>query len=59
MCNYGCNRGFLGIDDQTIILILVFWFFFCTGGNLCGGCRCNAINDGCGNDCGCNNGCGC
>lgn len=58
MCNCGCNRGFFGLDDQTLILILIFWLFFCHGNSICGCSNC-----GCGNTrnmgCGCDNDCGC
>lgn len=47
-CGTSCGRSFFGIDQQTLILILVFWFFFCTGGNLCGNNNCgNACNNNC------------
>lgn len=58
MCNC-CNRGFFGLDEDTIILLIIVWFL-ATNCNFSrrGGCGC-----GCGcepapvNDCGC--GCGC
>ena len=47
MCNCGCNRGFFGLDEDTVILLII---------SRRGGCGC-----GCEpapvNDCGC--GCGC
>lgn len=65
MCNCGCNRSFFGLDEETIILLIIVWFLatncnFGTG-RIGGGCGCNNCN-GCGcdtasNDCGC--GCGC
>ena len=57
MCNCGCNRGFFGLDEDTVILLIIVWFL-ATNCNFCrrGGCGC-----GCEpapvNDCGC--GCGC
>lgn len=56
MCNC-CNRGFFGLDEDTIILLIIVWFL-ATNCNFSrrGGCGC-----GCEpapvNDCGC--GCGC
>lgn len=58
MCNC-CNRGFFGLDEDTIILLIIVWFlatncnFSRRGG--CG-CGCEAPTNDCG--CGCNN-CGC
>ncbi|MCI9510209.1 MAG: hypothetical protein HFF10_10805 [Angelakisella sp.] len=57
MCNCGCNRGFFGLDEDTVILLIIVWFL-ATNCNFSrrGGCGC-----GCEpapvNDCGC--GCGC
>ncbi|MCI8907321.1 MAG: hypothetical protein HFF13_00570 [Angelakisella sp.] len=53
MCNCGCNRGFLGLDEDTLILLIIVWFL---------ATNCNfSRNRGCG--CGCevpqNNDCGC
>ena len=53
MCNCGCNRGFLGLDEDTLILLIIVWFL---------ATNCNfSRNRGCGcccevpqnNDCGC------
>lgn len=60
MCNC-CNRGFFGLDEDTIILLIIVWFlatncnFSRRGGCGCG-CGCEAPTNDCG--CGCNN-CGC
>ena len=57
MGNCGCNRGFFGLDEDTVILLIIVWFL-ATNCNFSrrGGCGC-----GCEpapvNDCGC--GCGC
>ena len=57
MCNCGCNcnRGFFGLDEDTIILLIIVWFLATNcnfGGNRIGcgcGCGCEAANDcGCG-----------
>ncbi len=53
MCNCGCNRGFFGLDEDTVILLIIVWFL---------ATNCNfSRNRGCG--CGCevpqNNDCGC
>ena len=53
MCNCGCNRGFLGLDEDTLILLIIVGFL---------ATNCNfSRNRGCG--CGCevpqNNDCGC
>ncbi len=55
MCNCGCNRGFFGLDEDTVILLIIVWFL---------ATNCNfSRNRGCG--CGCepapvdNCGCGC
>ena len=53
MCNCGCNRGFFGLDEDTVILLIIVWFL---------ATNCNfSRNRGCGcccevpqnNDCGC------
>ena len=49
MCN--CNRGFFGLDEDTIILLIIFWFL----ASNCNFSR-NYGRSGDG-DCGC--GCGC
>ena len=57
MCNCGCNRGFFGLDEDTVILLIIVWFlatncnFSRRGGWGCG-CEPAPVND-----CGC--GCGC
>ena len=57
MCNCGCNRGFFGLDEDTVILLIIVWFL-ATNCNFSrrGGCGCGCepapVNDG-----GC--GCGC
>ena len=60
MCNCGCNRGFFGLDEDTIILLIIVWFLATNcnfgGGRIGGGCGCGC---GCDRGCGCNNDCGC
>ena len=50
MCNCGCNRSFFGLDEETIILLIIVWFL-ATNCNFGTG----RIGGGC-NNC---NGCGC
>ncbi len=69
MCNCNCNpcnRGlFGGIDESTLLIIIIVLFFVCGWGNCggygyggcgCGGCGCGnmqSTNYGCDNNCGC------
>ena len=63
MCNCGCNRSFFGLDEDTIILLIIVWFLATNcnfgGGRIggsCGDCGCASAA----NDCGCSScGCGC
>ncbi len=53
MCNCGCNRGFLGLDEDTLILLIIVWFLAtnCNFSRNCGcGCGCEVPQN---NDCGC------
>ena len=63
MCNCGCNRSFFGLDEDTIILLIIVWFLATNcnfgGGRIGGGCGdCGCASAA--NDCGCSScGCGC
>lgn len=60
MCNCGCNRGFFGLDEDTIILLIIVWFLAtnCNFSRNRGcGCGCNCGCETQQSDCGC--GCGC
>ena len=53
MCNCGCNRGFFGLDEDTVILLIIVWFLATncnfSRGRGCG-CCCEVPQN---NDCGC------
>lgn len=54
MCNCGCNRSFFGLDEDTIILLIIVWFLATNCNFSRNRCCCDVAPA---NDCGC--GCGC